>query len=43
MVWPRRNPTVTVARVLQMVAHHESEHQGHIGFILGLLPSSETA
>ena len=42
-VWPRRNPTVTVARVLQMVAHHESEHQGHVGFILGLLPSSETA
>ena len=42
-VWPRRRPTVTVARILQMVAHHESEHQGHVGFILGLLPSSETA
>ena len=42
-VWPRRSPTVTVARILQMVAHHESEHNGHIGFILGLLPSSESA
>ena len=40
-VWPRRNPTVTLARVLHMVAHHESEHQGHIGFILGLLRSSK--
>ena len=43
VVWPRRQPTATVARVLEMVVHHESEHQGHIGFILGLMPSSETA
>ena len=42
-VWPRRNPTATVARVLQMVVHHESEHQGHIGLLLGLLRSSESA
>ena len=43
MVWPRRNPTATVAHVLQMVVHHESEHQGHIGLLLGLLRSSKTA
>ena len=42
-VWPRRRPTVTVTRILQMVAHHESEHQGQIGLLLGLLHSSETA
>lgn len=42
-VWPRRNPTVTVAGILQMVARHEAEHQGQIDLLLGLLRSSESA